>query len=1395
MAQAYTQLRGELVIRMDASASAAFSQFTNQAQRAGDSGARSMDRFNRSVEGLEGRLRAAGAGIGAFSGHGGRLASQFNAAANAIAITGGRIGGLIAAVAGGATLVGATNDIQNYTARLRAATNGQAEFNSVYANLLRVSSATRSDLGETINFYTRLRIATSQLSLSQNELGGIIQTVQQSIRLSGAGAQEANAALIQFVQGISSANGLSGDEFKSLGENATLVLRNIAIGLKELNTFPGFDGTISALRKLGSEGKLTADVIVPALQQVFARVDADFKRLPPTIDQASTALRNSFLDLIVQGEKATGALSGLANGMLVLSRNFDTVGIVGASLAGLFAGRLVPLAISLTGLVLNTGRAMVALAVQTALSTAAMTAFGGAGFRAAGSMAAVRAAGAGLVAFFGGPWALALAGAAAAVTFLATQKSQLAIAAEKMGTSEDELRGRVKALTDEIFRQNSELEKNERLKGGVVRAEAQANVQSTQSVLGSQRAALAGAFARAARDSNAPVDGSQFFRLLNSGADVSALTKEIVRLSNASSAFAKQINVAPGAVDRLFGNKSLKDTLTDFGVAQDLAKRATAEVVKLADGFDSIRFGTGAGADGGAVRTLKEVVAASKEGATAADRAREAVIALNKEFGIAGEKEFAKLSADRQNEYARRLTAIEQTKKAEIEAEKAAAAARRQGIREARKDERDWQKDREAEADKMRDIMEAAAKAERDRLQNLGRLRVEDQGRLAILGLEAEGQLATAAALNLMIQRREVYGGLTKENLRDSAAQIEAEARINVAIERRNQLLAIESRALGQIQNAFTTLFTGNTRGFLSGIGDAFRQQFAQRLSLNIFGDAERDAQLANTGALEVNTGAIERLIAAMDVLGTRITAPPEERGSPGPALGVVAANDNRPGNPVTSLATSAKALDNVSRLFRDQATKDFIGSNQFGAFGARAGARFGSNIGQTLDRVFGRQSVDAQGEATGFARSFGRVGAGIGAAGEGASAGQAVVSILDDIGVFDSTSKSSRTGGNIGTAGGAAIGFAFGGPAGAAIGAFIGNIVGSTIGAAFKKNPFGDVALRAGQSGTVFNSRGAGSGEQALTLADSVNQGLERLAQGLGVNLRTGANIGAIGFSGSQFFFNPTGGDFKAAGNQRFSEAEDAVAAAIRNAVSVGAFEGLREGSKRLLLAGADINAQAQKAADFEGVFTELRRAVDPTGAAVDELNKKFTRLSGIFVEAGANADEFGKLQQLYDLQRAQALEQANSTLRDFLTELTTSSGSGLSVRDRQSAAQSAFAGFRSDIEAGRTINQDAFRTAAQNLLDVNRELFGSQTGYFDTLSLVTDLTRRAISTTEGQQSLPEALRLANGPVTDGLSAVRGAIEAGFANLEDALARMNMAPANDWAGVGSGFTARQGGF
>src|SRR3546814_4448527 len=71
------------------------------------------------------------------------------------------------------------------------------------------------------------------------------------------------------------------------------------------------------------------------------------------------------------------------------------------------------------------------------------------------------------------------------------------------------------------------------------------------------------------------------------------------------------------------------------------------------------------------------------------------------------------------------------------------------------------------------------------------------------------------------------------------------------------------------------------------------------------------------------------------------------------------------------------------------------------------------------------------------------------------------------------------------------------------------------------------------------------------------------------------------------------------------------------------GVILGLRASTQRLLQQGKDIDSVLQKALDFESVFTRLKEYRDPVGAALDALDKEFTRLDKIFDEAGASRSE----------------------------------------------------------------------------------------------------------------------------------------------------------------------------
>lgn len=266
--------------------------------------------------------------------------------------------------------------------------------------------------------------------------------------------------------------------------------------------------------------------------------------------------------------------------------------------------------------------------------------------------------------------------------------------------------------------------------------------------------------------------------------------------------------------------------------------------------------------------------------------------------------------------------------------------------------------------------------------------------------------------------------------------------------------------------------------------------------------------------------------------------------------------------------------------------------------FGSKISGSIG-NLGDMLRKQFPDFAASLGGAFKDIGKSLngvlGKLGTSLGQLGEQVGFGSAVGGMIGN-------KPGNQIGGAIGSVAGQAIGKSiaalgsFGGP----IGMIAGSILGSVLGGLFKgKNPFADVRLSATGSGTIFNQRGgeeSASAGQALGSAFSNELGI--IAKALGATVNEATSFGAIGFSGDQFYFNPTGGDFKGAGAQRFSTAEQALTAAIRNAVDKGAFEGLSESSKAILASVTEINADA--------VVKAVERLNTARGKLVDAYNRE---------------------------------------------------------------------------------------------------------------------------------------------------------------------------------------------
>jgi len=687
--------------------------------------------------------------------------------------------------------------------------------------------------------------------------------------------------------------------------------------------------------------------------------------------------------------------------------------------------------------------------------------------------------------------------------------------------------------------------------------------------------------------------------------------------------------------------------------------------------------------------------------------------------------------------------------------------------------------------------------------------------------------------------------------------QVIAEGERATALRTNNELVDVYARQAGDIQRAFRDVFAGGSAGnFLKSLQTSLRNSVADSLSIKIFGNAEQDARDRMTGAIGANSVALEAVRQALienadalrnpaalgEAFGQGLTDASGRLAS-SPLSG---ANDNGPGlpnvdNPNVAAAQSSHLFAGAGilgagfSLFASSNDKLFSSlsavssSLNGGGSGSQnpnlprnANANFADSlsrnlgkIGDSIDTALGTninhdRKKGEDGKPVADSGIFNQAGAILGDAYAGYQQGKQITSALESIGI-GKNNTGAKVGGGVGAGIGAAATAITGIPGLAIVGEVAGALIGSLFGGV---NTRAFTQLSVDAFGTAIAGSNRARGDKAAENTASSKQeasgfttALNSLASAFGGTLKASSELGEIGVYGGKFGFHKQFGD--GGGEvETFATAAEAVAAAIKNAINVGAVEGLRDGTKRLLTAAGDFAAQTSKAQKFESVFTDLKAATDPVGAAIDTVNKKFKDLKNVFGEAGASASDYASLQQLYDLQRADALKAAEgktvTVLKDYLTSLQTNSATGLSARDREAAALVAFNPLADQITAGTAVNQDKFKAAADTLLAVDRELFGSTNDYFTRLTQITSLTSKAIdnATTGATAQTPaDAATLslspaANAaPITDSLSGLRASLLAQGDDTNKLLAEIVSNTANNnYESLGSGGQLRSAG-
>lgn len=226
-----------------------------------------------------------------------------------------------------ARAISASDDYIGMSNRLKLVTDSQEELQKGLDDTFAIAQKTGTVWSSTVQIYQRFMDVSDRLGKSQEEIGRITETVSKSIAMSGATAESANAAIIQFSQGIASGV-LRGQEFNSVAEQTPALLDAIARGLNKDR---------SELRAMANEGQLTSEVVVGALEKAADSTDELFGKVTLGVAATFNKLRNATTQWIGEMNTASGATNVLTGAMNMLAENLDgAVFLVGtAALASL----------------------------------------------------------------------------------------------------------------------------------------------------------------------------------------------------------------------------------------------------------------------------------------------------------------------------------------------------------------------------------------------------------------------------------------------------------------------------------------------------------------------------------------------------------------------------------------------------------------------------------------------------------------------------------------------------------------------------------------------------------------------------------------------------------------------------------------------------------------------------------------------------------------------------------------------------------------------------------------------------------------------------------------------------------------------------------------------------
>lgn len=1159
-------------------------------------------------------------------------------------------------------VIAAADGYKLLQSRLAVVSKTNDEVKSSYDQLLASSNKTRTGFEDNAKFFTRLSLAGEQYGITASEIIRITENVNKALIVSGATAGEAAAATQQLSQAFSSGR-LAGDELKSVLENAPVLAVALTTELKDLGI------NAANLREKAKKGQIGIEELRKAFggASFTAKMEEDFRRIPITVGQSLQVAKNNLLDFIGKADQASGVTKAFSSTIVFLSEHLDTIAGVIKVLAFVMGVRLV------TSLTTAAGAAL--------LDSAAFTTMAGSATLAAAAGNALALSGRGIMAIFGGPLGAALAVIGAGLYALYSDGVEAQNALDSLAVSGDNLSASLVQMENHLIAAGKKVD----------------TLTMSTSAGDPLARSLATAYNIAADAARRLGENARFAAIMVAQGKIAELDTKAKSLAYAPmqvgtlQRFGGLFGIGPSAEERTAGLAEIDRQKAGYKqVVDTFVNMSDADFNKGNSGGGVVKSSVGGG--GGGSKKGGSKGSGTKAAKQETDQLGEALKSLRGQISETDAKrqEFndgfdtlnksfkaGKINADEYKTLMGQLAAnVFPGLKSQMD-DLAKTNKELQWKVDGADDAEVMFKQAAEEAQKQLGVIDAINKAEGDKEGSLAR-----QRGLILDQLAAYGQMVIANEQ------------LTQQDKDRTERQRQITELIDDASNKMYSLL------VDRVRDAMT--LSGNLfKNFFKGLLGLARDTFASVIGTYVFAPLQQKFRGALEDAFKIkrtNNGVVGSQAAAKDAAkhkedfgatisllggdGKKTSGVKNADGTT--SITINADNDNGTTSGIDGTEGPAIVVSDRTNFFRE------IGNGYKDSF---------KDLKKTLKPV-GKVLEGAAAKIGISSKAINAIGRGLGKAVAGAQVGMAVADFGKMIGI-----KTSKTGGAIG----GAIG-SLGGP----IGTLVGSVLGSVIGGALKKVKKGSVNLSTGSFGNTSQTDAvgnAGSTKAAATaLGGQFRSSLQGIADSLGVNLGSNVQLGSIGQRGKKFTFDPSGsGKTKGSGVLKFKTEEEAIRAAVANALRSGVLKGLSDTSNKVLQTFKDTDRALQLVGVLEDVKRRAISIRDPLTGSFKVLQKDFEKVTDMFREMGASAADYADLQVVIRDDFEKTLADLTSSLKAFRDDLIGGDTSFKSASDRLTLADANFQALEAKIASGEFIPQDQFTKAGGDLQSLAREVFGS--------------------------------------------------------------------------------------